>query len=122
MPPPPPPTGYGDAGYPPQFFPGQQPWGAPQQELPQLGCPICGGAFQVSPEMVGQQMGCPHCHNAVTIPDLFGGIPQGIPTGTAVGGPPMLGQEFFGGPSEYAPPPQGVAVSSAFKKMMLART
>src|SRR5262245_40218787 len=53
---PPEPPGFAPPSFPPQF---------PQeaQQLPQLGCPVCGGAFQVSPQMVGQQMACPHCHN-----------------------------------------------------------
>ena len=34
----------------------------------QLGCPHCGGAFQVTADMAGQQMGCPHCGGVVTIP------------------------------------------------------
>ncbi|MCE9555536.1 MAG: hypothetical protein K8T91_19485 [Planctomycetes bacterium] len=33
-----------------------------------LGCPHCGGAFQVTAEMAGQQMACPHCRGIVTIP------------------------------------------------------
>jgi hypothetical protein len=70
------PTGFAaeqSPGYPPQGYPPETP-----PNLPQLGCPFCGGAFQVSPEMTGHQVGCPHCQNAVTIPDLFGGGPAGF--------------------------------------------
>ena len=62
------PQEHSSQGYPPEAPP----------NLPQLGCPFCGGAFQVSPEMTGHQVGCPHCQNAVTIPDLFGGGPAGF--------------------------------------------
>ena len=34
-----------------------------------LGCPHCGGAFQVTAAMAGQQMACPHCRGIVTIPN-----------------------------------------------------
>ncbi|MFN0017701.1 MAG: hypothetical protein ACKVP0_05530 [Pirellulaceae bacterium] len=74
-----PPQEFSPPGYSPPRFPQQFPPPYPQEApatLPQLGCPMCGGAFQVSPEMAGQQVACPHCQNAVTIPgDLFGGTP-----------------------------------------------
>lgn len=47
----------------------------PPSEL--LGCPLCGGAFQVTAEMAGEQMACPHCRGIVTIP--------GVPTATGAG-------------------------------------
>ena len=68
------PPGYPPPGFAPPGFPPQYPQEAPPS-LPQLGCPVCGGAFQVSPEMAGHQVACPHCQNAVSIPDLFGGVP-----------------------------------------------
>ena len=108
----PPPAPYPLAEYPPEFPP-QYPQ-EPPTNLPQLGCPVCGGAFQVSPQMVGQQVACPHCQNTVTIPDIFGG-------GYAAGMPPGIGAgpEL---PSSLDPPsdftagsgiPTGIAVTAA---------
>lgn len=43
-----------------------------------LGCPHCGGAFQVTAEMAGQQMACPHCRGIVTIPGATASA-EGVP-------------------------------------------
>src|SRR5688500_17991719 len=66
-------------GPPPELPPGGYP-GPPGPELVQLGCPICGGEFQVPLEMSGQQVGCPHCNNLVTLPHFGPQVgPQPVP-------------------------------------------
>ena len=79
----PPPTFSPNFGPPelPDFQGGQRfspPVETAPAELIQLGCPICGGPFQVSPQMAGQQVGCPHCASPVTVPMLGGEIPMGV--------------------------------------------
>jgi DNA-directed RNA polymerase subunit RPC12/RpoP len=51
------------------------------EEVIQLGCPTCGGPFQVTLAMSGQQIACPHCHAVVLLPELVPKAPQ--PTGLA---------------------------------------
>jgi hypothetical protein len=112
----PPPEFFGISppGYSPQEYPPQYPREMPP-DLPQLGCPMCGGAFQVSPEMAGQQVACPHCQNAVSIPDLFGGGPA-VGAGFAPPSldiPPQHSMQFIGLPPGMGVPeiPTGYAVS-----------
>ena len=111
-----PPQGFSPPGYPPQ------PHQEPPPSLTQLGCPVCGGAFQVSPEMAGQQVACPHCQNAVTIPlDLFGGMqtpgftPQSVPSPSFE--MPQHGMQFIGLPPGMTSSPEiptGVAAPQSF--------
>jgi hypothetical protein len=122
----PPPEFFGlpPAHYPPANDPPSHPaqelfsQGYPQEvsaSLPQLACPICGGAFQVSPQMAGQQVACPHCQSAVSIPDIFAGPPAGYAPPQPmqfIGLPPGAGA-----PSELPPAapeiPTGMAVAAA---------
>src|SRR6185436_10257652 len=117
-----PPPGYPSQEFPQQGFPPQYPSEAPPN-LPQLGCPFCGGAFQVSPEMAGHQVACPHCQNAISIPDLFGGGPDLPPPPPHLPSPPMGApsfempqqpMQFIGLPPGMGGPeiPTGYAVSS----------
>ena len=102
-----PPPGYSPQEYPQQCYPPQYPQEAPPT-LPQLGCPVCGGAFQVSPEMAGHQVACPHCQNAVSIPDLFGGAYSAGPRFE----PPPLQSFPTQGPPYFEIPPQPMQFSS----------
>ena len=106
-----PPAGYSaeqPPNYPPQqSYPPQYPQEAPPT-LPQLGCPVCGGAFQVSPEMAGHQVACPHCQNAVSIPDLFVGAYSAGPGFE----PPPLQSFPTQGPPYFEIPPQPMQFSS----------
>jgi DNA-directed RNA polymerase subunit RPC12/RpoP len=53
------------AAPPPEFI---EPPPAPE-EAQQLGCPVCGGVFQVTRDMAGMQVSCPHCSTAVLLPE-----------------------------------------------------
>jgi hypothetical protein len=95
--------GYGPPPAPPEFpippeLPRPPEFSAPPdvpgpptagEEAFPLGCPACGGPFQVTREMSGQQIACPHCHSVVLLPDF----------GPALPAPP--GENW----SEYAAPP-----------------
>lgn len=114
-----PPAQFPPANYPPshpaqEFFPQGYPPETPAS-LPQLACPVCGGAFQVSPQLAGQHVACPHCQSAVSIPDIFSGPPAGhvpSPPMQFIGVPPGVGA-----PSELPPTepeiPMGIAVAAA---------
>ncbi|MGI8981424.1 MAG: hypothetical protein ACR2FY_19530 [Pirellulaceae bacterium] len=100
--PPYPPQDFSQPAPPPPGYPPQYSQEAPPT-LPQLGCPVCGGAFQVSPEMAGHQVACPHCQNAVSIPDLFGGAYSAGPGFEPPPPPPNFSAQ---GPAYFEMPPQ----------------
>lgn len=84
----PPDGAYADpaAAYPPDYAPPPPPPPPPtsgpsssslgNDPVP-LGCPHCGGMFQVLPSMAGQQVSCPHCQGVIVVPG-FGGSPPGM--------------------------------------------
>ena len=103
----PPDGAYADpaAAYPPDYAPPPPPPPPPtsgpsssslgNDPVP-LGCPHCGGMFQVLPSMAGQQVSCPHCQGVIVVPG-FGGSPSGM-------APPDFPPPSMQPPS---PPPQG---------------
>ncbi len=40
----------------------------PTNDAMEFDCPLCAGAFEASPEMLGQQVECPHCGEVVELP------------------------------------------------------
>jgi endogenous inhibitor of DNA gyrase (YacG/DUF329 family) len=40
----------------------------PTNDAMEFDCPLCGGAFEASPEMLGEQVECPHCGQVVELP------------------------------------------------------
>ncbi len=82
-----------------------------------LNCPLCAGAFQVTPDMSGQQVGCPQCGSLVTVPALSGPqadrgtyAPQQPPAHTvpqspqAMGGAGLPTPPYGGQPQPVHPP------------------
>jgi hypothetical protein len=55
------------------------------EEAQQLGCPVCGGLFQVTRSLAGRQVSCPHCFTAVLVPEIP--APPAMSTSGGWGGP-----------------------------------
>ncbi len=48
----------------------------PAPDALQMGCPVCAGLFQITPDMAGQQISCPHCYTAVLLPEFGSATPE----------------------------------------------
>jgi hypothetical protein len=91
---------------PPPEFAGEP----PAEEAYQLGCPHCGGLFQVTQAMGGQEISCPHCYTAVLLPEL-GSPPPSLPQGEYVPYPPEAPSPFESPPFPAGPAPSVGAYS-----------